>query len=300
MGKKVKYFLSGIVLMFAFLVCGIYFYGSVPAKAASAKTGTGLAEHALNAYNEKWEYSYGSYGQLKNGVRYSDCSGLIKSYFWWTGDNSDPNPGLASVPASSSAMLSSAAESGPISSVSSLPRVQGLILYSPGHVGVYIGDNMEVDNRCSGENIKCGNVVGGSYKWKTWLKLSQLSYPDTGFVNFNGNTYYYENGEYITGTMKTIDGKSYAFGQSGIMVSGTVSSDEYYESSYRTMQKGSRGSDVFQLQNGLVKVGCMFENPTGYYGTVTQSAVEDFQKKADISVTGIADEKTQTALYKSV
>lgn len=300
MVKKVKFFISGVILTFAFLVCGLLIYGNAPVKAASVKTGTGLAEHALKAYQEKWQYSYGSYGQLRNGVRYSDCSGLIKSYFWWTGDNSNPNPSLASIPASSSAMLADASESGSISSLSSLPQIQGLILYSPGHVGVYIGDNVEVDNRCTGENIKCGNVVGGSYHWKTWLKLPQLSYPDTGFVDFNGNTYYYENGQYITGTMKTIKGKSYAFNQSGVMVSGSVSANEYYDSSCRTLQIGSRGSDVLQLQKDLVKVGCMSVSPTGYYGTVTQSAVKDFQELADMTVTGIADKKTQEAIYKSV
>lgn len=299
MGKKVKTFIFGLVFMFAFLACGLLFYSKTPVKAASVKTGTGLAEHALKAYSEKWKYSYGSYGQLRSGVRYSDCSGLIKSYFWWTGDNSNPNPGLASVPASSSAMLEAASESGSVSSLSSLPRVQGLILYSPGHVGVYIGDNLEVDNRCSGENVKCENVVGGSYHWKTWLKLPQLSYPDTGFVDFNGNTYYYENGQYITGTMKTIEGKSYAFSQSGAMVSGSVSSDEYYESSSRTLQVGSRGSDVLQLQEDLVKVGCMSVSPTGYYGSITENAVEKFQKEADLSVTGIADKNTQEIIHKS-
>ena len=300
MGKKIKAFLAGVTLTLVFSAFGMFFSGGTPAKAASAKTGTGLAEHALKAYNEGWKYSYGSYGQLRSGVRYSDCSGLIKSYFWWTGDGSDPNPSLASIPASSSAMLSSASESGSISSLSSLPNVQGLILYSPGHVGVYLGDNLEVDNRCTGQNVKFGNVVGGSYQWKTWLKLPQLSYPSDGFVDFNGDTYYYENGEYIAGTTKTIGGKCYAFGQSGAMLDGSVSDSDYLNPSCTALQKGSHGNDILQLQKDLVKMGCMSVSPTGYYGDITKNAVAKFQKMADLGVTGIADEKTLEAIRNSI
>lgn len=192
-----------------------------PSAAAETKTGVGLSEHVLKAYSEGWKYRAGCYGQFVNGVRSSDCSGLIKSYLWWTGPKTDPNPALSSVAGSSGAMLSSAAEKGTITNAASLPKIHGLILYSPGHVGVYVGNNREVDNRGTGYNVKYQTVVGGSYHWKTWFKLPQIRYPQTGFVTFEGKKYYYEKGQYVTGTSRTVDGVSYTFNSSGELVAGS-------------------------------------------------------------------------------
>ncbi len=189
------------------------------ASAAEAKTGLGLAEHVLNAYDEGWKYRPGGYGQLVNGVRSTDCSGLVKSYLWWTGDNTDPRPGLLAVAGSSTSMLASAAVKGNVSGQGSIPRIQGLILYAPGHVGVYVGDNMEVDNRCTGENMRYEKVIGNAYHWQKWFKLPQLKYPTTGLVTFHGDQYYYEKGQYVVGTTKTIDGTAYTFDSHGVMVS---------------------------------------------------------------------------------
>ena len=202
-------------------IWGVLAFRASPASAAEAKTGVGLSEHALKAYQEGWKYQYGRYGQLVGGTRYTDCSGLIKSYLWWQSDDCDPNPSLVSVAGSSQSMLSSAKVKGKInlSDSSTLPRVHGLILYSPGHVGVYIGGNKSVDNRCSGENIKYGDVIGGNYHWTQWLKLPQISYPENGFVTFDGNQYYYEDGQYLIDASRTVDGVTYTFDHSGVMVS---------------------------------------------------------------------------------
>ena len=189
------------------------------ASAAEAKTGTGLTEHVLQAYSDGWKYRPGCYGQFVNGVRASDCSGLIKSYLWWTGDTTNPRPGLLSVAGSSTSMLASATVKGNVSGTGSIPRIQGLILYSPGHVGVYVGDNMEVDNRCTGENLRYEKVIGNAYRWQKWFKLPQLKYPTTGLVTCNGDQYYYENGQYVVGTTRTIDGVAYTFGSDGTMTS---------------------------------------------------------------------------------
>lgn len=215
--KKGFLFLSCFVI--AFVALAAVTIGAAPlASAASEKTGAGLSEHVLNAYNDGWKYRAGCYGQFVNGNRSSDCSGLIKSYLWWTGEKTNPKPGLVSVAGSSGDMLSSAKEKGKInySDESSLPRIHGLILYQPGHVGVYVGNNMAVDNRTTGVNIKYEKVFGrNSPKWKMWFKLPQVQYPTTGFVDFNGEKYYYEDGQYVINTTRTLDGKVYTFGSSG-------------------------------------------------------------------------------------
>lgn len=209
-----------IAFLVSFVFLGVFAFHSAPASAAEAKTGVGLSEHAVEAYQGSWQYRYGYYGQYVGGVRCSDCSGLIKSYLWWRGDNCNPQPGLVAVAGSSRSMLASAKTSGTInlSDSSTLPRIHGLILYSPGHVGVYIGDNQEMDNRCTGENMKCGKVIGGKYHWTQWFKLPQISYPENGFVTFEGRQYYYENGQYLVDTSRTIDGVVYTFDQTGAMV----------------------------------------------------------------------------------
>lgn len=190
--------------------------------AAAEKTGTGLADHVMKAYNEGWKYSYGAYGQKSGGTRITDCAGLIKSYLWWTDDSSNPSAGSVSVGGGASAMLNSAKEKGTIdySDYSSLPRTHGLILYQPGHVGVYVGNNMAVDNRTYGEDVKYEKVFGRSRnKWTTWFKLPQVTYPTTGFYTFNGNKYYYENGEYVIKTSKIIGDMIYTFGDDGVLIS---------------------------------------------------------------------------------
>ncbi len=270
-----------------------------PAAAAQTKTGPGLAQHALMAYRGGWKYRYGSYGQVVGGVRYTDCSGLIKSYLWWTGSSSNPNPGLRSVAGSSDAMLSSASVKGSVgSSVSSIPKIQGLILYNPGHVGVYVGDNKEVDNRCTGENVKYGSAVGGSYRWRKWFKLPQIQYPTSGFVICDGHQYYYENGQYVTGTQRTVNSTVYTFGPSGQLLSskGTSASEAVLKAvgaSVQTLKVGCRGSEVLTLQKRLNQLGYMTaDNCTGYFGPITQKAVLAYQRKAGLSATGMADAAT--------
>lgn len=189
------------------------------AGARGTKTGVGLSEHAWKAYEEGWQYQYGSYGEFCGGTRATDCAGLIKSYLWWVSDSQNPQAGAVPVAGGASAMLQSASASGTIrnSDPSSLPRVHGLILYQPGHVGVYLGNNMAVDNRDVGIDVCYEPVFGrAKQKWTMWFKLPQIEYPTTGWETFQGERYYYENGEYIVNTTRTIDGVTYSFGSDGV------------------------------------------------------------------------------------
>ena len=65
--------LTALILSILTLSSVFVFGGTVSASASG--TGAGLAEWALNAYYEGWEYVYGgtSYGSV-------DCSGLIYLY----------------------------------------------------------------------------------------------------------------------------------------------------------------------------------------------------------------------------
>ena len=107
------------------ILSGVCVFGGTTSAFAGG-TGAGLAEWALNAYYSGWSYVYG--GASPGAV---DCSGLIYSY---CGGERCGNP-----------QLNTATQTGNVSS--GIPRVHGLGLWRPGHVGVYIADNMEVDAR---------------------------------------------------------------------------------------------------------------------------------------------------------
>ena len=165
--------------------------GSTTAHASG--TGAGLAEWALNAYYSGWSYVYG--GATPGTV---DCSGLIYSYCGGNARGGD-------------SQLYASSESGYISN--GIPRVHGLGLHMDGHVGVYIGDGMAVDARNDDEDV-CYDTLD-YMGWTQWYKVGAIDYIENGWEQFNGDYYYYENGEYIVNTSRTIDGTTYYFDSKG-------------------------------------------------------------------------------------
>ena len=284
--KTLKKVLS--IIMIAALVASVIVVSTVSSGAAS--TGAGLAEWALNAYYSNWSYVWG--GSSPGAV---DCSGLIWSY---CGGNR-------------TSMLSDAQSNGrDWGYVSSgIPRVHGLGLSRPGHVGVYIGDGMEVDARGTGYGV-CYEAIGGYNNWDCWFKLTAVSYVENGWEQFNGNSYYYENGEYVVNTSRTIDGVTYYFDSTGICTSdaSSVSSsasdnsasvkntdtdnDSSAESTVAEdngpLKNGSKGSKVEQLQKRLQELGYYNGAIDGDFGDLTENAFKLFQKTAGLFEDGIA------------
>lgn len=66
-----------------------------------------------------------------------------------------------------------------------------------------------------------------------------------------------------------------------------------------TLSKGSKGTQVKQMQNRLRTLGYIAEAADGDYGNNTVRSVKAFQKVAGIEVTGVADPLTLTMLYSS-
>ena len=270
--------------------------GSAVTVSASG-TGAGLAEWAMNAYYSGWAYVYG--GSTPGAV---DCSGLIYSYAGGerTGD----------------AQLYAASESGYVSN--GIPRVHGLGLYHPGHVGVYVGNGMSVDARGDDYGVCYSSV--DYMGWTNWFKLSNVSYPTTGWVEFNGDYFYYENGQYIVNTSRDIDGETYYFGSDGVSntvpsdMSGTASDSSSNNSSnnntssgsssnestapkYETIQLGSEGESVTNLQERLQELGYYKGEITGYFDEETEKAYILFQTTAGVTVDGISGNSDQELLY---
>ena len=177
---------------------------------ASDSTGVGLSAHALQAYNEHWSYVWGgaSYGAV-------DCSGLFITYNGVGGNRTD--------------LLGSSPEWGYVAD--GIPRIHGLGLHQPYHVGIYIGSGTAIDARDENSGVVYHDVY--SKPWVEWFKVAGVSYPTTGWVLFDGNSFYYENGQYIVNTSRTLDGVTYYFDSNGVSNIAPPSS-AYSQTDYST------------------------------------------------------------------
>lgn len=264
--KKCKKIIS-IIMVVAMLSC-ICVLSTVSSSASG--TGVGLAEWSLNAYYSGWSYVYG--GSSAGAV---DCSGLIYSYAGGhrTGD----------------AQLYNSSYTGSVSG--GVPRIHGLGLWKPGHVGVYVGDDMAVDARGSQYGVCYESVY--SHGWTTYFKVPGVSYPTTGWVTFNGSKYYYEDGQYLANTTKTIGGVSYTFASSGKCSSNGEVSTESTETATEepkssTLKLGSSGDAVVKLQQRLQELGYYSGVIDGEFGTGTEDAFKLFQQTMGLYVDGLA------------
>ena len=73
--------------------------------------------------------------------------------------------------------------------------------------------------------------------------------------------------------------------------------EEGEDSGFKELKKGSKGEDVKRLQNRLNELGYSVGKADGDYGNKTKTAVEQFQKDNNLSVTGVIDENTYNALF---
>lgn len=276
------------VALSAVTVAGVGVAGGSISVGASG-TGAGLAEYALNAYYEGWSYVWG--GTEPGAV---DCSGLIWSYCG--GNRTDMRDDA----------IANGRDWGYVSD--GIPRVHGLGLSRPNHVGVYIEDGMEVDARGSDYGV-CYQQIGenGWNNWDHWFKLTAVTYIENGWENFNGNYYYYENGEYIVSTSRTIDGTTYYFdskGHSSTTPSNPNSTSSSSSSSSSLGQgsgkssgtsskptswsKGSNDDEVIKIQERLAELGYYDGAIDGIFGDKTDAAFRAFQAAAGLTVDGIA------------
>lgn len=284
--KKAKVVLS--LLLSVMMLFSVIAVGTTSVSAATP-TGIGLSAYALKAYNEGWAYVWG--GMSPGAV---DCSGLFKCY-----DNSIGGVRTDMLYSSQQAGL----DWGYVSN--GIPRVHGLGLHKPGHVGVYVGSDRAIDARGTNWGIIDSSVW--SVNWVEWYKVVNVSYPTNGWVRFDGDSFYYESGQYIVNTSRTIDGVKYTFNSAGksdkhppessyeqtdyssggSSSNGGSSSGGSSSNSSNYLKVGSQGSKVEELQKKLKKLGYFEDDVTGYFGTYTAACVKEFQTDAKIEVDGV-------------
>ena len=150
-----------------------------------------------------------------DGVRVSDCAGLIYSYFKDLGDVTGIYGGA------SSQVKYNCVFSGNLDEVDGIPRIHGLVLTMPNyegdtlysHIGIYIGNNMAVDNSDTYYNMRRLPVVGSGRDWTAWHVFGMgMQYPSNGWYEFDGALYHYANCQYEINT--TVDG--FTIGSDGI------------------------------------------------------------------------------------
>lgn len=160
------------------------------------KTNTGLVEYAAAQLGKP--YWYGTFGntatndllQMKKGQypahyqqarmpkyksqlgeRVHDCVGLIKGYLW--SDTPDSKPVYnSSQDVSANGMLLKCKERGRIYS---MPEIPGILVFMPGHVGVYIGGGKVIEARGFNYGVVETNIK--DRPWESWGKCPWIKYP---------------------------------------------------------------------------------------------------------------------------
>lgn len=166
------------------------------------KTAAGLVQHVKQCLKDEWGYVYGAIGQTCTeslldqcaarypdnhlaggpmrkvgekwlGRKVADCSGIVKAYLMsdYTG-----GPIKYSAKYDVAVHYNSAKEKGPIST---MPDIPGIIVYMPGHVGVYIGNGEVIESAGTLYGVKKSTVKKSyvSGPWTHWYKCPYIEYP---------------------------------------------------------------------------------------------------------------------------
>ena len=272
---------------------------TLKAEAASNLTSIGLAEHGLMAYRDGWKYAYATHGNKnEDGVRTTDCSGLVYAYLCWDEKTKTVKPNY-SYPRTVSQLINNSSVSG---SIDTIPRTHGLLVTvaDGSHVGIYVGNEMVTDNSSWKVNMRYQSVWKN--RWAKWHKLDCITYPTTGWYLFDGDYYYYENGQYVVNTTRTFDGVTYTFGASGASDKqpDKAVNEGYGSSAANTNAKvtagvrlrkgpGTNYDTITVLPEGT-RVNVINTKTSGWYAVNTVSGQTGFVSSQYVKITGTVKE----------
>ena len=167
------------------------------------KTAAGLVKHMKKCLRDGWGYVYGTIGQTCTerlldqcaerypannlaggamrqagekwlGKKVADCSGIVKAYLMseYTG-----GPITYSAEVDTAVHYNAAKEKGPIST---MPDIPGILVYMPGHVGVYVGDGEVIESAGTLYGVKKSTVEKSyiSGPWTHWYKCPGITYDE--------------------------------------------------------------------------------------------------------------------------
>ena len=169
------------------------------------KTNTGLVDYARQQLgNPYWWGTFGQIGsealfqRLKNqhpahytparmnryrqgfGKRVHDCNGMVKAYLWL--NNAGAVQYDASTDWNANTTLRRCREKGPISSI---PEKPGVLVFFPGHVGIYEGNGQVIEARGFNHGVVRRPLSAG--RWQNWGKHPMIDYQENKVtVEING------------------------------------------------------------------------------------------------------------------
>lgn len=132
--------------------------------------------------NKANAYRLGGIGRYENGVRIFDCVGLIKCFMWHDYSSSNASYyGKTCPDKNETGFFNEATEKGTIDTI---PEIPGLMVYQPGHIGVYLGNGQVIEATAAFDKKIVityfkGNHPDTSYKrttWTHWFKMPYLNY----------------------------------------------------------------------------------------------------------------------------
>ena len=247
-------------------------------------------------------------GEKWLGRKVADCSGMIKAYLMsdYTG-----GPIKYSAEIDSSVHYNKAKEKGPIST---MPDIPGIIVYMPGHVGVYIGNGEVIESAGTLYGVKKSTVKKSyvSGPWTHWYKCPGIEYsgeieqPDEGDKPGTeekpvapagikvGSTVKIKAGAVYTNGVKVPDsviGKTYTVQKmdgSKVLLKEIVS---WVETKYLTEASG--GTNTSEEKPVSTKVDVEYRVRAGGVWYPAVKNLEDYAGKIGVAITDVAIKVSQ-------
>lgn len=254
-----------------------------------SKTSTGLTAFVKQCLNDHLGYVYGAFGQVCTtsvldqyaemypdgnlaggamrelgekwlGRRVVDCSGLVK-YYLMTEKYGDSPTYQAKY--DTCVQYSAATQKGQISS---LPELPGVLVYMPGHVGVYIGNGEVIESAGTAYGVVKSKLpvsyTGG--RWTHWYQCPYIEYKDT-------NTEESVKEEIAVGSkVKIAAGAHYT---NGVAVPSSVLTGTYTVQQLSTSKKEALLREIFSWISVDYLSVAGSESPTGSQAKCTGSGV---------------------------
>lgn len=210
--------------------------------------------------------------QSQYGQKVHDCIGLIKGYLWSDTPTSIPKYN-SSEDVSADGMLAKCKEKG---SISTIPELPGVLVFSPQHVGVYIGNGYVIEAR--GHAYGVVKTKLSSRGWKNWGKCPWIEYVEEDQP---------KKENLVLSFQRAAQADGYKFNQYGC-------DGIYGNETAQAMQKCVvKKRDTYQYKNCTKLVQRLLGiTQDGLCGSQTSQAIKEFQQKNGLVADSCCGSKT--------
>lgn len=231
-----------------------------------------------------WEYFIGNYYYYENGEYLTNTSVTIDGVTYYL----DASGASSSTPGDMSAVA------GPSYSTSDTNSVTSSVL----KVGSSGDRVIELQQRLTELGFYSGDITGyfGSQTEAAYIRFQTAAgvYVDGIAGDSDLELLYSDNAPFGTAGEDKPDIASV-----GENADNTDSQTDNDEDTPTTYTSGDYSDEVYLIQAELTELGYFDDEATGYYGSMTESAVMQFQLQNGLEATGDVDELTYTTLFSS-